>query len=357
MSTLKTFSCRKGTDFHLHLRRAEMLRAVIRLTAQQFAGAVIMPNTKPAAIRSGAQAIDYRDEIKTALGSEADHFNLLMTIEITEATTVNDIITAYAAGVRIGKMYPANQTTNSEDGVTVSGYLKLFPVYAKMEELGMILCVHGELPDYDIDGLFREHHFLPIVDRIARSFLKLRVVLEHITTEAAVNFVMAAPANVAATITVHHLLLTLDDVIGYSERSRGKCQGHHFCKPVAKFINDRTKLIQAALSGNPKFFYGGDSAPHSKFAKECADCCAGVFNAPVAMQLLVQLFEAHKALDKLENFVSTFGCQFYGCTPSADILEFVHEEWQVPAAFAVEGGDAVVPFMANQVLPWQLKTA
>ncbi|MDD2807705.1 MAG: dihydroorotase [Patescibacteria group bacterium] len=357
MSTLTHFSCRKGFDFHLHLRRKEMLRAVIAFTAAQFAGALIMPNTRPAAIRTGVQARDYADEIKTALGDQADNFKLLMSIEITEATTVDDIIAAYAAGVRVGKMYPSNQTTNSEDGVTVDGYQKLFPVFAQMERLGMVLSIHGEIPDFTIDGIHRELYFLPIVDKIAKAFTKLRIVLEHITTKFAVDYVITAPANVAATITVHHLLLTLDDVIGYSQPSGGKMQPHHFCKPIAKFTSDRIALIGAATSGNPKFFYGGDSAPHSKFAKECAECCAGVFNASVAMQLLVQIFEAHHALDKLENFISTFGCRVYEQTPSDELIELVREDWQVPADYFVEGGDAVVPLMANQVLPWRLKTA
>lgn len=347
---METYKQRRPDDWHLHLRRGLLMIAIIMETIAQFRRAIIMPNTKPTAIRDADEARMYYEEILAAV-PKGKKFEPLMTIEITEKTTPSMIRAAYKAGVRAGKIYPRAQTSNSEDGVSEVGYQSqnMFAIFAAMEECGMLLLLHGEIPNYDILGRNREAEFLKILRVIAKSFPKLKIVLEHITTALAVDEVLRL-RNVAATITVHHLYITQDDVIGYSEASGGKMQPHLNCRPIAKDPSDLAALRAAVFSGDPKFFYGGDSAPWEKDDKECAKVCAGVFNAPVAMPLLVQLFEEYDHLDKLEDFTSRFGAEWYRLPLNEGTITLVKKDWVVPELYG-----NVVPFMAGQTLSWKIQ--
>lgn len=326
----------KPDDFHLHLRRGKILQAVIGFTAKQFHRAIIMPNTDPA-ILSADDAINYSREIL----DQNSGLWPLMTIQLNENTTPAMIAEASEAGVVAGKVYPQGVTTNSQNGVI--DFNRLYPALLEMKKQNMRLLLHGEDPTPGVFCLDREKSFMATLFMIARRFPELKIVLEHITTAVAVSAV-ATLDNVAATITAHHLLLTLDDVVG------GLISPHNFCKPIAKRPEDREALLSAAISENPKFFYGGDSAPHLKEKKECNHGCAGVFNAPVALALLAQIFEERHALELLEKFVSKFGADFYGLPRNTETIELVKRDWQVPE----ECSGGIVPFMAGQTLHWQV---
>jgi dihydroorotase len=329
-------------DLHLHLRDGDVLRAVLPYTAQQFRRALIMPNTT-SPILNERDVMNYRDQIAlAAYGSGHPEFEPLMSIQITEHTTPETIRWALVAGAVAGKVYPRGMTTNSENGVL--DYRAIYPALTAMEECGMLALFHGESPNPKVFCLDREAKFLKILKRIATKFPRLKIVMEHVTTAKAVECVEALPANVAATITVHHLFLTLDDVIG------GKLQPHHFCKPVAKKPADRIALLIAATSGNPKFFLGTDSAPHPRSAKECASGCAGTFTAPVAVPLLAQLFEQQRVLGKLKNFCSGFGADFYNLPRNTGTITLIREDWTVPLIY----GD-VVPFWAGKTISWRME--
>ena len=333
------FEMRMPDDFHLHLRSGEMLRAVLPHTARQFKRAIIMPNTTPPVLND-VDVRAYRQAIVTT--PNCSGFEPLMTIQIIEATTPETIIKAKAAGAIAGKVYPRGMTTNSANGVY--DYEKIYPVLAAMEECGMLVLFHGESPDPDAFCLDREAKFLKILKGVANTFTRLKIVMEHTTTAKAVDCVHELPANVAATITVHHLFLTLNDVIG------DKLEPHHFCKPVAKRPEDRAVLVTAAIGGNPKFFLGTDSAPHLKGAKECSSGCAGVYTAPIAIPLLLELFERHGAADKLEDFCSGFGADFYGLPRNKETISLIREEWTVPPIC-----DGVIPFRAGQTIGWRME--
>lgn len=326
----------KGDDMHLHFRRGKIMQAVVGFTAKQFKRAVVMPNTDPP-ILTADDAVKYWNEIRSCCTGE---FEPLMTIQITEATTPSMIIDAKKVGVVAGKIYPHGVTTNSHNGV--SDFRKIARVLYTMQQENMLLLLHGESPDPNVFCLDREEKFLSTLQRISTGFPDLKIVLEHVTTSDAVCAVMELK-NVSATITVHHLVLTLDDVVG------NLIAPHNFCKPLAKRPEDREVLLQAATSGNPKFFYGGDSAPHLKKNKECSHGCAGVFNAPVALPLLAQIFEERNALDCLGYFVSRSGAKFYGLVPSCEPITLVKEDWVVPGEY-----DGIVPFMAGKTLHWKV---
>ena len=289
--------------------------------------------------------VRYQGEILKAHGTFHDSkeraFEPLMTIQVVPGTTPQTIDKARRAGVVAGKVYPLGVTTNSENGV--SDFDALDPVFEAMQEVGMVLSLHGESPDPTVFCLDREVEFLPIIVTIRSKFPRLKIVLEHVTTARAVGFIRLCPEGVAATITVHHLFLTLNDVIG------GMLQPHHFCKPVAKRPQDRDALMEAALSGSPKFFLGTDSAPHLKEEKECDAGCAGIYTAPVALPLLTQFFETNGALGRLEDFVSRFGARFYGLPLNDGMVRLIRQPWTVPHDC---GG--IVPFQAGQSLAWQL---
>lgn len=325
---------RRPDDFHLHLRQGKILASVIGHTARQFERALVMPNTMPP-ILDAEEVVWYREKIL----AQGSGLVPLMSIKIVQATTPEMVRAAYTAGAIAGKLYPVGVTTNATDGV--SDISALAPVFAQMEQSGMVLCLHGELPGtFSLD---REQAFLPTLKNLAREFTKLRIVLEHASTEEAVECVMSLPLTVAATITVHHLLLTLDDIIG------GTLSPHHFCKPVPKRPEDRAALRRAATSGNPKFFLGTDSAPHLKHVKECAEGAAGIFSAPVALPLLAEIFEAERALDALERFTAEFGAKFYDLPLNEGTIALVQESWQVPDEI---GG--IVPLWAGQEIAWQM---
>ncbi len=332
----ETFTIRKGDDFHCHFRTGNILKSVAKHTAAQFKRAVAMPNTIPPVL-TAQNAADYRNEIRWA----CPELEALMTVQINSGTTPEMIEEGYNSVVVAGKVYPQGVTTNSENGV--SDFKAIYPALEKMQELGMPLLLHGEDPWEKVVCFSREKMFLPTFYGIACDFPRLKIVLEHISTEDAAGFIARMPGNVAATITVHHLMLTIDDVVG------GLIQPHNFCKPIVKMPQDREALLKAATSGNPKFFFGSDSAPHRKEKKECSHGCAGVFSAPVAMPLLVQLFEERDALNKLEDFVSKFGADFYGLPQNNETITLSRQDWEVR-----EAHNGIVPFMEGETMHWKV---
>lgn len=328
-------------DFHVHLRDVHYdLKDVLPYTAAVFGRALAMPNLK-APVLTGADAAFYKEAIvRQAREDGHKHFTPLMTIQIVDATTPETIRAAHQAGVIAGKLYPAGVTTNSANGVQHLDALT--PVFEEMQRLGMVLCLHGETPGaFSLD---REDAFLATLVGLSYRFSGLRIVLEHLSTASAVRCVKMLSDKVAATITAHHLLLTLDDVIG------DKLRPDHFCKPIPKRPEDRQALIDAAVSDDPKFFFGSDSAPHSKYSKYCAEGCAGVFTAPVALPLLAQIFERHEALGRLENFVSMHGACFYGLPLNDGFVRLVKQPWRAPSLV----GHSTIPFMAGETLQWKV---
>lgn len=332
---MKTLTLPLPDDFHVHLRQGELLKNYAKTVAKEFGRILVMPNTVPP-IASAENVRDYYAQIKSA----APQLDLLMTFKLNAKISADELVKMKEAGVVAGKYYPAGVTTNSEDGV--SEFESIFPVVAEMEKLGLVLCIHGEEPSaFCLD---REKEFIRRVEILAERFPKLRIVFEHLSTAAAVEAVKRLPANVAATITAHHLIHTLDDVIG------GSLQPHHFCKPLPKRPEDRKALREAAFSGNPKFFFGSDSAPHAQSKKECCCGAAGVYSAPVAIPVLIQLFESANALDKLPNFIAGFGADFYGIPRPTKTVTYINSPWTVPTNV-----DGAVPLFANQTLNWQRK--
>lgn len=331
-------------DFHVHLRDGDMLRRVLLHTSDHFAGALVMPNTtKPILTVDDARAYEKfiqdsfnQGQIGRFSPIHVPNFSPLMTIKLTKTTTP-EIVRACQGVVTAGKFYPEGMTTNSADGV--KNVRDLYPVFEAMQDIDMVLCLHGETPD--VFCMDREKAFLRDLKDIATLFPKLRIVLEHITTVDAVEAVLTLPANVAATITVHHMLLTLDDVIGDMLRP------HHFCKPIAKRPHDRDMLSYVARCGNPKVFLGTDSAPHLVERKECAHGCAGVFTAPVAMSLLAEMFEGFE--ESLARFTSLNGCAFYKIEPSQDQVVIQEESWTVPTSY-----NGVVPLYAGKTLKYKV---
>ncbi len=330
-----TFSLPLPDDFHLHLRQDEALLRYVPDAAASFGRVIVMPNTTPP-IRDEHSLSRYREQIMTAAG-DAPWFVPLMTFKIAESHTADAVRRLAESGATAGKLYPQGATTNAEDGV--SDIRAAWPVFAAMEAQDLVLCIHGEDPSSFV--LDREDAFLPIVDQIASDFPRLRIVLEHITTARAVDLVLRLPDNVAATITVHHLLLTLDAIIG------GFLNPHVFCKPVMKRPEDREALARAACSDSPKFFFGSDSAPHPIGAKESSCGCAGVYTAPVAMPLLIDFFERHGTMESLRAFCCERGRRFYRVPPSDYEVTYTREAWTVPATY----GD-VVPLNAGRAVSW-----
>ena len=290
MSEILTFEINKPLDMHLHLRDGDMLNLVGPLTSQTFSGALVMPNLVPP-ITTKEALLSYKQRIKEACSK--DKFEPLVTLFFKSDYTYefledikNDII-----GI---KLYPAGITTNSETGVSSMNVEVLRPTLESMTKLGIPLCIHGETNGFVMD---REKEFMPIYESIARAFPNLKIIMEHITTKEAVEL-LDKYDNLYATVTLHHLLITLDDVAG------GMLNPHLFCKPIAKRPEDRTALLNAALKAHPKLMFGSDSAPHPKHKKECCGCAAGVFTSPIALQVLTQIFEEHKSLNNLNAFVS-----------------------------------------------------
>ncbi len=330
-------------DWHLHLRDGDMLKAVLPDTARQFARAIVMPNLKPP-VRTVAEASAYRDRIMAAL-PEGMTFEPLMTLYLTDNTTPDEIAKAKESGfVKAVKYYPAGATTNSDSGV--SDILKVTDALEAMESVGLPLLLHGEVTSADIDMFDREAVFIesilkPLIDKMP----SLRIVLEHITTKQAAEFVTNAPDHIGATLTPQHLLYNRNAMF------QGGIRPHYYCLPILKRENHREALVAAATSGNKKFFLGTDSAPHVTGAKEASCGCAGIYSAHAAIEFYAEAFEKANALDKLEAFASHFGPDFYGLPRNTETITLVKEEHTVPAIHPA----GVTPLRANETLGWKMR--
>ncbi len=323
-------------DMHLHLRDGEMLENIASSSARTFSGAIVMPNLVPP-VSTKEEVIAYKERIMLAVGSE--DFTPYMTLFFKPSydksflESIKDEITAI-------KLYPAGITTNSEGGVSGFDVEELRPALEAMSELNIPLCVHGETNGFVMD---REAEFVGIYERLATAFPKLKIIMEHISTKASVE-VLDRFENLYATITVHHLLITLDDMAG------GMLKPHLFCKPIAKRPEDRDALLKLALSAHPKVMFGSDSAPHPKHAKEACGCAAGVFTAPIALQILAELFEKHDSLDKLQAFVSGNAQNIYTITVPQKIVTLEKKPFKVPSHY-----NGVVPMYADEKLAYSIK--
>jgi dihydroorotase len=333
----QTLTIRRPDDWHVHLRDAEMLRTVAPHTARQFARAIVMPNLVPP-ITTVEAAAAYRERIIAASGPG---FTPLMTCYLTDNASPDEIARGFADGAWIAaKLYPAGATTNSASGVT--DIRNIYPTLARMEQIGMVLCVHGEVTDPDVDVFDREEEFIDLVlKRLVEDFPALKIVLEHITTEQAVDFVERNARNVGATITPHHLIINRNALFA------GGLRPHAYCLPVAKRERHRLAVRRALKSRSPNFFLGTDSAPHARAAKESACGCAGIFNAPYALESYATVFEEEGALDKFEAFASLNGPRFYGLPVNEETVRLERTEVQVP-----EEIDGLVPFHAGECLAW-----
>lgn len=339
----QTLTIRKPDDWHVHLRDGDMLKVVAAYTARQFARAIVMPNLSPPVTAIGAAA-DYRERIKTAAG---EGFRPLMTCYLTDDSEPDVIEHGFNDDVWVAaKLYPANATTNSAAGVTDVG--NILPVLERMQRLGMVLCIHGEVTDPEVDIFDREAVFIErVLEPLLRKLPSLRVVLEHITTQQAADFVSSAGASVAATITPHHLMINRNAIF------EGGLRPHAYCLPVAKREKHRQAVRKAAVGGSPKFFLGTDSAPHPVHAKQSGCGCAGIFNAPAAMEAYATVFEEEGALDRLEAFASENGPRFYGLPLNEGRLTLERKPMEVPKEI-VSGDVDLVPFPAGKSLPWSL---
>lgn len=340
----KTLSLIQPDDWHLHLRSGAALKSVAKFSAKQMGRAIIMPNLNPPVVLA-AQVQAYKDEILAALPS-GSAFEPLMVLYLTDNTTPQIITDAVHSGVIAAKLYPAGATTNADNGV--SDISKIYLVLAMMQKLGMPLLVHGEVVRSEVDIFDREAVFIDeVLRQVARDFADLKIVFEHITTKNAVDFVCESSDNIAATITPQHLLSNRNDMLA------GGIKPHHYCLPVLKRQLHQKALITAAVSGNPKFFLGTDSAPHTKTDKESACGCAGVFSAPHAIELYASVFDKAGALDKLEGFASKFGADFYNLPHNTQTLILQKQDWTVPDEYPFADSN-IVPFMAGQTLHWKL---
>ena len=343
--TLSSLTITRPDDWHVHLRDGELMRGVVGATARAFGRAVVMPNLDPP-VTTVAAAAAYRERIATALPPKS-RFAPLLTLYLTDNTPAAEIGEARRSGFVIGvKYYPAGATTNSASGVTAVE--RAYPALAAMQEHGLPLLVHGEVTAPQVDVFDRERVFVEtVLACIVRDFPALKIVLEHVTTREAVEFVAAAPAHVGATITPQHLLHSRNALFS------GGIRPHLYCLPILKREAHRQALLKAATSGNPKFFLGTDSAPHVREAKESACGCAGCYSAHAALELYAEAFEAAGALDKLEAFASFHGADFYGLPRSGDTVTLARETWSVPAEY-VFGAHTVVPLNAGATMRWRL---
>lgn len=342
---MTTLTIQTPDDWHLHFRDGDILSETVAATARCFKRAIVMPNLVPP-VSNTEMALAYRQRILDAR-PEGSSFEPLMTLYLTNETTEEDIRSAKQAGIPAAKLYPAGATTNSD--AAVSALDQLTPIFKTMEEVGMLLLVHGEVTDGDIDIFDREKVF---IDRhlsiIVESFPSLKVVFEHITTKDAAEFVSAASDNVAATITPQHLLLNRNDLLV------GGVKPHNYCLPVLKRNIHQQALRDVVASGSPKFFLGTDSAPHEKHRKESACGCAGCYSAWSAIELYAQVFEDLGCLEKLEGFASHYGADFYGMPRNEGTITLEKVQWQVPEEITLPNGSPIVPFYAGQSLQWKL---
>jgi len=343
---LQSLTLIRPDDWHLHLRDGAALAAVLPHSARQFARAIVMPNLRPPVTTVGL-ARDYRARILAALPANA-RFEPLMTLYLTDNTKPAEIALARASGVvHAVKYYPAGATTNSDSGVTLLE--RCFPALEAMEKAGLPLLLHGEVTDPEVDVFDREQVFIDtVLPQITRRFTGLRLMLEHITTRDAPQYVSGAPANIAATITAHHLLLNRNAIFA------GGIRPHHYCLPLLKRESHRRALVEAATGGSPKFFLGTDSAPHARRSKEAPCGHAGIYSAHAAIELYAEVFEAAGALEKFEAFASFYGADFYGLPRNAEKITLRRERWQVQSSFAL-GDDELVPLRAGEPLVWRLQ--
>ena len=343
--TLNTLTIRKPTDCHIHLRDGPALLRTVTDAATQFFQAIVMPNLSPP-ITQAEQVIAYRNRIVENIPNNHTFFPR-MTLYLTDQTTPDIIRQAQQIGITAVKLYPAGATTNSKAGVTKIA--SLYPILELLEELSLPLCIHGETANQDIDIFDQEANFIasyliPITNR----FQNLKIILEHITTSEAVQFVESTSNKIAATITPHHLKLNRNDLL------QGGIKPHYYCLPVLKRKSHQQALIKAATCGNPKFFMGTDSAPHTIANKQSACGCAGIYNAHVATVMYADIFDQANALDKLESFTSIFGAEFYNLPIADETLTLIKKTWQMPNKLAFED-TFLKPFGAGENLQWQIQ--
>lgn len=324
-------------DFHVHLRQEPGMALYTRRQALMSGRALVMPNTLPP-IADAAALVAYRQEILDSL-EPGSSFTPLMTFKLLPGMDARRVAECVAAGAVAGKYYPSGSTTHAVDGprnpAEVAGVLDA------MQDAGVVLSIHGEMPE--APALEREEAFLPVLESLLEGWPRLRIVLEHLSSAAAVDFVLSGPDRLAASVTAHHLLFTIDDLLG------GALNPHLFCKPVLKTAEDRARLRDAAFSGSPRFFFGSDSAPHPRAAKESARAPGGIYAAPTALPALVELFESQGAVPSLFPFLSGNGARFYGLPAPEGFVRLIRQPWTVPAEI-----DGVVPMCAGQTLAWQL---
>lgn len=342
---MTAITIRRPDDLHLHLRDGELMRSVLPFTAARFARALVMPNLRPP-VTTTEQALAYRQRILDALPTGMT-FEPLMTLYLTDRTDPAEVDRAKASGCIVGfKLYPAGATTHSDAGVT--DIRRVHAVLARMEERDLVLQVHGEVTDPDVDVFDREARFIDeVLAPLAARVPRLRIVFEHITTRAAVEFVLGSRAGIAATITPQHLLMNRNALFA------GGIRPHHYCLPVLKSEDDRAALVDVVATGDPRFFLGTDSAPHARGAKEAACGCAGIFSAHGALELYAEAFEYAGALARLEAFASEHGADFYRLPRNTGRLTLVKESWEVPRSYPF-GDQTLVPLRAGEHLGWQL---
>lgn len=344
--TITSLTIRRPDDWHVHLRDGALLAGVVPHTARQFARAIVMPNLSPP-MTDVAGVAAYRDRIMAALPLGTD-FTPLMTLYLTDHTDPDEVARGHAAGVFVAaKLYPAHATTGSAHGVT--DIARIMPVLERMEAIGMPLLIHGEVTDAHVDIFDREAVFIErTLEPLVQALPALRIVFEHVTTAEAVDFVTGAGANLAATITPQHLHINRNAMLV------GGIRPHAYCLPVAKREHHRLALREAATSGSAQFFLGTDSAPHARHLKESSCGCAGIFNAPFALESYLAVFEEEHALDKFEGFASEHGPRFYGLPLNSGTVTLERAAVTVPAEVDV-GETMVVPFHAGETLGWRLK--
>ena len=343
---MKTLTITRPDDWHIHVRNGAILKTVLPHTARQFARAIIMPNLKPP-VTTVAEALVYQQEILQAVPAGID-FTPLMTLYLTAATKISEIKKAAESDhVYAFKLYPAGATTNSDSGV--ADIHAIYPLLAEFEKLDIPLLVHGETTDTDCDIFDRERVFIDTsLTDITKNFPNLRIVLEHVTTSEAVQFVIASGNNIAATITPHHLLYNRNALLA------GGIRPHYYCLQIIKREKHRLALVKAATSGNPKFFLGTDSAPHITSLKETSCGCAGCYSAYAALELYAEIFERADALNKLEGFASFFGADFYRLPRNSDTVTLEKTTWSIPLFYG-ENDNTVTPLKAGEELSWKMQ--
>ncbi|AXK48096.1 dihydroorotase [Aliarcobacter trophiarum LMG 25534] len=336
---VNTFIINQALDMHLHLRDGDMLKLVAPLTSNSFSGALVMPNLVPP-ITTKEDLLAYKQRIIQA--SKDDNFIPFMTLFFQNNYTFEFLQSIKDEIIGI-KLYPAGITTNSQTGVSSMDIEVLRTTLENMSKLNIPLCIHGETNGFVMD---REKEFMPIYESLAINFPNLKIIMEHITTKDAINLLDKYP-NLYATVTLHHLLITLDDVAG------GMLDPHLFCKPIAKRPEDREALLNAALKAHPKLMFGSDSAPHPKHKKECCGCAAGVFTSPIALQVLVELFEKHNALENLNDFISNNAQKIYGLNLNKKSIKLIKKDFIVPNIYEYKE-EKVIPMYAGKTLLWSI---